>query len=355
MKIVHLFPGKIWGGAEQYVLDLGKALIAQGNEVKFIARDTEAVRGRLQREPGIEVTYVDKVKSGTLAPHIAEADVLHIHDINTAPIAVKARKKSQSNVRIVVTRHIARASRLAPWLRSRVKQIDGLIFVSNLGRTLWSGVNKWFPAEKSKVVLNSIAPASDAGGDSLREVYGIDEQTPLLVFTGRVRRSKGCETIINSLSLLRDKPFRMVFVGACKPSDYVDTLKALSEKHVIGERVIFHGFADNVASLIKGADIGLSPSIVREACPLSPLEYMAQGIPVIVSDNGGQIEYTRNGENGLIVPPADEQALAKAIGRLIDSAQLRHEIGSRAKANFAYRLSYEAFVDNIIAVYNALA
>ena len=48
MKIVHIFPGKVWGGAEQYVLDLGEALRKRGYEVSYVARPSKEVEDSLR-------------------------------------------------------------------------------------------------------------------------------------------------------------------------------------------------------------------------------------------------------------------------------------------------------------------
>ena len=165
-----------------------------------------------------------------------------------------------------------------------------MLFVSNLARSLWQGANKWMPQDKCRVVINSIPPAKTNAGkpanpsaenpakeQSLREIYNISNDTPLLIFTGRVRRSKGCAVIIDALAASKDLPFHMLFIGSCKPKDYADTLKAKASAAGIENRVSFHGFANNTRELIKEGDIGVAPSIVREACPLSPMEFMQAG------------------------------------------------------------------------------
>ena len=78
---------------------------------------------------------------------------------------------------------------------------------------------------------------------------------------------------------------------------------------------------------------------------------MSQGHPVVVTNNGGQREYVSQGQNGLLVPPGDAQALAEAIARLVDDSALRQRLGKQAKADFDDHLNYAHFYAQIKTVY----
>lgn len=105
---------------------------------------------------------------------------------------------------------------------------------------------------------------------------------------------------------------------------------------------------------VAAADFGVLPSTVQEACLLSAQEYMSQGIPVVTTDNGGQREYLHHGENSLLVPPADPTALADAMGRLADDADLRHRLGRQARADFDSTLAYDHFYRAMRSLYQSL-
>lgn len=359
MKILQIFAGKIWGGAEQYVLDLGEALAARGHEVRYAARDSRAVLNRIEGRIPCDVIRLGRGLAGlftarSLAQLLRETkpDVVHLHDTAFVPAVMLARRLSGSRARIVLTRHIARRSRTPLIWRGAFRQLHRLVFVSDLASRMWCGANGWMPAERCRTVLNSIPEAENAPSDgSLRTLYGIPASVPLLLFTGRVRRSKGCATIVRALGLLRDKPFFMLFVGACKPTGYDDTLLRKAEALGIGDRVRCHGFSDRARQFVGEADLGLAPSIVRESCGLSPMEFMQAGKCVIATDNGAQSEYLRSGVEGLLVPPDDAEALAAAIGRCLDDDALRHRLGKAAGERFERELTYDRFVDRILSAY----
>jgi glycosyltransferase involved in cell wall biosynthesis len=69
-----------------------------------------------------------------------------------------------------------------------------------------------------------------------------------------------------------------------------------------------------------------------EACPMTPLEAMASGKPVVASRNGGLPEIVVDGQTGFLVPPADGPPLAQALARYADSSELRRSHGAAGRA-----------------------
>ena len=118
-----------------------------------------------------------------------------------------------------------------------------------------------------------------------------------------------------------------------------------------GASVIFAGFQHPVLPWVAAADVGVLASTVSEGCPLSPQEYMSQGRPVVVTNNGGQREYVIDGRNGLLVPPGNALALASALARLAADTALRQRLGQQAKADFDDHLNYEHFYKQINSIY----
>ncbi len=358
MKVVQIFPGRIWGGAEQYILDLGKALEKRGHEVVYLSRDSKAVKRRLEGNVSFMALpfrgALDICSAISLSRIVRKtmAEVIHVHDKTFVPLAIAAVWLSgRKEVKVVFTRHIARASRVNFVFRRMFKKLHSIIFVSDLSKRLWTSVNGWMPEGKCRVVHNSIPETDKAEGESLREKYGIPKRIPLIVYSGRVRRSKGCAVLVKALGRIRELNFALVFVGACKPEGYSRKLWQLAEKSGIGDRVFFYGFSENVRSFIRDADIGVAPSIVREACPLSPMEFMQAGKCVIATNNGAQPEYMAHRVNGLLVAPGDESCLADALREAIERPQWRERLGESAKSYFERSLSYDKFVNLILDSY----
>ena len=78
---------------------------------------------------------------------------------------------------------------------------------------------------------------------------------------------------------------------------------------------------------------------------------MAFALPIVATDVGASAETVGNGVGGLIVPPADTKALADALGRLLDDADLRTMLGNNARATVEQKYSVEAIADFHVNVY----
>lgn len=356
MNIMLVFPGKVWGGAEQYVLDLGHALEQQGNSVKYICRDSRAVISRLDGRVDFNVVkmdgLLDRKSARTLSSLLKGIEVVHVHEASHVRTVMEAAEMAGEKPRIVLTRHIARPSRTMPWNRSALKKLHRMIFVSDLARNLWCGANSWMPAEKCITIHNSIPPYTETQSENLRRRYGIDASTPLIMFTGRVRKSKGCGVLVEALGQLKEVRWMMLFVGTCKPADYDKELLLDAREAGIADRIGFYGFSDNVRALLRQADIGVAPSIVREACPLSPMEFMQASKCIIATNNGAQPEYITDGITGLLVKPGSADELAAALRTVLAAPNQRDALGKSAGEYFEKHLNYADFVKSIIKAYN---
>jgi glycosyltransferase involved in cell wall biosynthesis len=96
------------------------------------------------------------------------------------------------------------------------------------------------------------------------------------------------------------------------------------------DRVRFHGASDDVARLLRAADIYVQPSHY-EAFSNAVIEAMATGLPVVASRVGGMLDCLVDDENGLLSTPADPMDIAAKLQRVIDDAALRARLGDRAR------------------------
>jgi glycosyltransferase involved in cell wall biosynthesis len=103
------------------------------------------------------------------------------------------------------------------------------------------------------------------------------------------------------------------------------------------------------ASLLRQADIFCCPSIWNDPFPMTLLEAMSSGLPVVASRIGGIPEQLAHG-GGILVPPDDKEALATALEKLLEDASYRESLGSEAS-----RASRRHFLwDNTRSQYNSL-
>jgi glycosyltransferase involved in cell wall biosynthesis len=113
---------------------------------------------------------------------------------------------------------------------------------------------------------------------------------------------------------------------------------------------VFAGFQTDIEAVTQALDVAVMPSL-REAQGLALLEAMAARRPVVASAVGGIPETVRDGANGLLVPPADPQALATAIVRLARDARLRDRLAASGRRRVEDRFSMAASVRQVEAIY----
>ncbi len=121
----------------------------------------------------------------------------------------------------------------------------------------------------------------------------------------------------------------------------------------LGGRVEFLGAvpASKVPEVLSEADILAMPSVCAEAFGVAAVEAEAMGIPVVATRVGGIPEAVRDGETGLLVPPADQPALAAALGRLVRDRGLRERLGEAGRKFVVERYDIRANASEMEAVY----
>jgi len=148
---------------------------------------------------------------------------------------------------------------------------------------------------------------------------------PTIVSVGRLKAPKDFLTFVRALGLLGGDSFRGVIVGdgpdRALVEDELDQLGLRTKVELLGER------RDGPA-LLRSSDIFVLATR-SESMPMSVLEAMAAGLPVVVSDVGGLPEVVADERTGLLVPPGDPAALASALARLIEDRELRVALGAR--------------------------
>ena len=349
MRIIHLVSNKVWGGGEQYVLDLATAFASRGNDVTIVSRNINAVTHRFT-DAGLPVTTmalkgdIDIISPIRLARLIGKEQpvVLHVHNFKDATTALRARTLSRnSNVRIVMTRHLVKAAKR----KSLYNRLDAMIFVSHLAKNEFMSTSPVIDTAKVHVIHNSIKqlPATTDNGQH----NGL-----ALMFHGRLSPEKGIDVLLKAFAQAAIPDARLVIVGSGN-QEYMKELQTIAENAGIAQQVTWAGHTSDIHPLIAKADIGVCPSRARESFGLSVVEYMAHGKPVITTNNGAQPEYITDGKDGILIAPDDIGALATAMQSLV-SSEKRQAIGKAAKATFDAHLSFPIFIEKIEKVYKTI-
>ncbi len=152
-------------------------------------------------------------------------------------------------------------------------------------------------------------------------------------FVGRMIRSKGIEVLAQSSRLLRGRGID-IEISLYGDAD-ADNPEAISEMQLKAWQdeglLVWHGRVEDVPGIWRTSDICVLPSISREGMPRAVLEAASSQRPLIVTDVPGSRHFVRDGCEGLVVRPADANALAGALARLASDAELRARMGQAAR------------------------
>ncbi|MCB2156972.1 glycosyltransferase [bacterium] len=228
-----------------------------------------------------------------------------------------------------------------PWRRwwhvwlDRVSSFSVDLFVSNSQAGRQSRIQReGFSPSRIVVIPNGIElpeTTANPSGDGIR-----------IGLVGNYRHRKGHDLALKALArILPDYPdARLVFAG-------VDFMDGELQKQIASLNLDDHvedlGFQEDVASLLQSLDLYIQPSRY-EGTPNTLMEAMATGLPCIASEVGGVPEVLRDEQDGILIPPEDEGALAAAMKQLMADETRRKELGSSARKRIEEAFSMEALV-----------
>ena len=341
MKIFHIISNKEWGGGEQTVLDLSHRQLVDGIQVELFCLPLESIIERF-RELNVPIHTMplhgalDFKSAWKMAKVLKKNDActVHAHNFKEAFTAAYARRiLGRKDIRVVMCRNLTRKGKTSWLYRWLYKQLDCIVFDSKLAMDMFLSTDPVIDKDKLLVIHNGIVTPENVVPKDLRSEYHISNDEVIAMYHGRLNPEKGLDFLIEATNIIRDKPFRLILVGR-GDEEYTNHLKSLIKEKHLENKVVLAGFVNPVLPYVAASDFGILPSVVREGCSLSAQEYLSQGHPVVVTNNGGQREYVVEEQNGLLVPPGDAQSLANAMGKLIDNPVLRKQLGRQAKIDF---------------------
>jgi glycosyltransferase involved in cell wall biosynthesis len=165
-----------------------------------------------------------------------------------------------------------------------------------------------------------------------------------LLSVGRLRAPKDFVTLVRAMTGLEAR-LRIAGDGPDRAG-----LEAEIERLGLQDRVELLGTRTDIPELLAGADVFALASD-SEGLPMSVLEAMAAGLPVVASAVGGIPEVVRDGETGALVPPRDSAALASAIGRIVADPELRDRLGEAGRRRVEREFSLERFEREHLELY----
>ncbi len=387
MKILQLLCFPLWGsGSGTYVRKLSETLVKEGHEVAIVTPDSREIKGikiyhvELPFMPvftghpeypkahlysqlsGAELNVIQSAFMETTIKAVEEykPDVIHVHHAaNLSWIANYIKAVYQ--IHYVVTSHntdIINAvldKRYIPMTQDALHRADVVVAVSNntkdrLLKVLARGYKGFY--RKTKVVPCGVDIESFSMVGSIEKAnkkFSLADEKVVL-YSGKITKIKGVDLFIKAAK--RVKGAKFVIAG---DGEEIGVMKKLASEEKINN-IIFTGYLgkeskDLIAQLYRRADCVVVPSTVSEGIPLSALEAMSCGTPVIASDIGGIPTAIKHLQNGILVKPKSVSAIVEAINQIISNPSLAKKLGKKGHQDAREKFAWPRIATKMLKYY----
>ncbi len=322
LQLTHQGEG---AGSTQSIFSLSRHLARRGHRVLVGCR-AGTLLARLADDARLAVAPLDFGRLGPLADAVAgviareRVDVVNSHDTRDRRALVWLRWRGRLPQPFVVTRRTMPLT-FPPELLAIGLTADRTIAVSEtVARALRRRLH---PGGRLRVVPNGIdlervdAEPPEAEVAAARAALGPLDGRPVVVV---VARRKDQHVLLAALPTLR-RPVAVACIGIEPDRELLALRDALPGRH----RVVFVPFTERPLPFYRLAALAALPSRI-EGLSQALLEAMALGLPVVASEAGGNPDLVTSGETGLLVPPLDRMAWARALDRVLGDGAFRARI-----------------------------
>lgn len=212
------------------------------------------------------------------------------------------------------------------------------------------------PSPKTEVVHTGIEPPDDQTVErSKQAVFGVSEDTFVVAFVGDLGERKGVQHLISSAPavLARHPNVRFMIVGGdvAGGSETANVFRRQLSELKLSDAVQMLGFRYDAQNIMAACDVFVLPALA-DPLPLVVQEAMSVGTPVIATRSGGCSDMVVDGETGLLIPPADPEALSRAINTMIDTPlEERARMGKRGQQRLADHFTHQDYVQGMSKVF----
>jgi glycosyltransferase involved in cell wall biosynthesis len=384
IRALHVINGEHYAGAERVQDLLAGRLPDFGVEVGFacLKPGQFAELRKSQATPLLDLTMrtrFDLRPAVRLARTVRREryDVLHTHSARALLIA----RLAAAMCGVPIVHHVhgntssevagRRFTRLNAWAeRKSLPAAAAVIAVSaSVADYLQSvGVQK----DRLHVVFNGV-PARGALANKERAQNGWT-----LGFIALLRPRKGLETFLEAAALLVERDWRgrsendvsgsaagadpvrqsltcrLRIVGRFETSEYEREVQALAQRLGLTTLIDWRGFQRSIDAELDAMDLLAFPSVLPEGMPMTVIEAMAAGVPIVASRVSGVTDVLRDREDALLVMPADAKALADAVATLVGDGALRDRLRQSAFARQRGRFSDANMAAEVANIYQQI-
>ncbi|NQT36023.1 MAG: glycosyltransferase [Planctomycetes bacterium] len=364
--ICQVLHSLVVGGAEVLADRLARRL---GDRYRFVAAclDELGTLGQALRDDGFTVEVIGRTPGldRRCARRLAQfwrreqVDLIHAHQYTPFFYSAAARGLRRRPP-ILLTEH----GRHFPDVRRRKRFFFNRLVLGRRDRVVSVGeavrraliANDGFPARRVGRIYNGIDCCFIADTSSVRrevrEEIGLTEEHLILIQVARLNHLKDHATALRTMERIaaRRDDVRLVLVGEGPEQE---AIQREIGKRRLESRVCLLGLRDDVPRLLQAADLFLLTSI-SEGIPVTLIEAMAAGLPVVSTDVGGVAEVVQHERSALLAAAGDDAALAAAVLQLAADDDLRRRMGAEGKRRAAEVFSEETMHEAYCRLYEEM-
>jgi glycogen(starch) synthase len=356
------------GGAPVYTTELVKALTNLGAAPSVLTHihpglpEEEEFEGvKVKRLEGFVMPRLNRSLSAGLAYRLHRCikfggfDVVHGQDLYSSMALQSIYSARKCKVPSVLTCHSVHKT-TGPWkflykpLVFIMRRADRIIAPSNAAKGFCLALG--IPSEKISVIAHGIdlSRFNSISGSSIRARLDLKSE-PLIVTAIRLVKRKGPKYLVTAFSkVLQNLPDAKLAIAG--EGSEAKNLRILIEKLGMKNSTFMLGALPpiQIAKLIAAADVFVLPSLF-ESFGIVLLEAMAAGTPIVCTRTEGALEIIQDNVNGVMVPPADDDALANAILEILNDRELAGKLRANGLKIVKEKFSLEKMAKQTLAIY----
>lgn len=358
LKILFLnsIDKKVWGGLEHWMEMCGLGLVGAGYDVCFAGRSDSLFQERMAEHDQVDFIPLDI--SGDFSPRSIlqlrriikqrRIDAVMCNFVKDVRLAGLARKLN-GDFKIIWTPGVNLAKRSLSHRFLFSSWLDGVIVPSNYLRS--KIVNSgYIPESKFRVIPIGIDEGywhgdREAARGTITKKHNLPSDAFICLTSGRFVNQKGHKYLIESAVKLKEKCENIYFIflgdGPLQPE-----LDNQIEKSGLTKRFIFPGLLSDHRDYLFASDLYVHPAIT-EPYGIVLVEAMAANLPIVASSVGGIPDVVAEGENALLCPPKDTDALTDAVSLFYNESEMRLRYGQKSKERFDHKFHLSAMIDLI--------
>ena len=264
-----------------------------------------------------------------------------------APVAIAARVPIKVMSRRSMADYLGNWPFIAPLEQRLHRHMDAVI--GNAMAVTAELTQEGLPQQRLHLIYNGVRPSVETTSrDAARQQLNIEPRALVLSTIANLMPYKGHLDLIAALKEIADRlPHPWLLLCAGRDGGSLAEISRAIEASGLQGKARLLGERRDVPQLLAASDIGVLPPTRNEGFSNAILESMAAGLPMVVTDVGGNAEAVTDRLTGIVVRPRDPSALGAAILRLANNKDLRQSMGGLGKARVAKEFSLESPPRNI--------